>query len=172
MKTDIILNIFYQPTKALEDLIKQKTNLYVPINSGNLAVPTKSDFAKKYIHFEDEMKDNISHLNSKLNEMTAIYAYWKNLMKDADYIGFNHYRRLFRIEDLNDIEEYDVIDAKPIPMVLNIGYFTGSTILNYVLTDIKNGYAICHKIDDWNKMEALLKKTPYYVDFEEWSKQS
>lgn len=53
MKIDIILNIFYQPTKALEDLIKQNTNLYVPINSGNLAVPTKSDFAKKYIHFED-----------------------------------------------------------------------------------------------------------------------
>lgn len=118
------------------------------------------------------MKDNIAHLNSKLNEMTAIYSYWKNLMKDADYIGFNHYRRLFKIEDLNDIAEYDVIDAKPIPMVLNIGYFTGSPILNYVLTDIKNGYAICHKIDDWNKMEALLKKTPYYVDFEEWSKQN
>lgn len=172
MKTDIILNIFYQPTKALEDLIKQNTNLYVPINSGNLAVPTKSDFAKKYIHFEDEMKDNISHLNSKLNEMTAIYAYWKNLMKDADYIGFNHYRRLFRIEDLNDIAEYDVIDAKPIPMLFNMSYFTRSPIPNYVPTDIKNGYAICHKIDDWNKMECLLKQTPYYVDFEYWSKQN
>ena len=172
MQTDIILNIFYQPPKALEDLINGNTNLYVPINSGNLAVPTKSEFAKKYIHFEDEMKDNIAHLNPKLNEMTAIYAYWKNLMKDADYIGFNHYRRLFRIEDLNDIAEYDVIDAKPIPMVLNIGYFTGSPFLNYVITDIKNGYAICHKIEDWNKMEALLKKTPYYVDFEEWSKQN
>ena len=172
MKTDIILNIFYQPTKALEDLIKHNTNLYIPINSGNLAVPTKSKFARKYLHFEDEMKDNISHLNSKLNECTAIYAYWKNLMKDADYIGFNHYRRLFRIEDLNDIAEYDVIDAKPIPMVFNMSYFTRSPIPNFVPTDIKNGYAICHKIEDWNKMEALLKKTPYYADFEEWSKQS
>ena len=172
MKTDVILNIFYQPPKMLEDLIKHNTHLYVPINSGNLAVPTKSDFAKKYIHFEDEMKDNIAHLNSKLNEMTAIYAYWKNLMKDVDYIGFNHYRRMFRIEDLNDISEYDVIDAKPIPMVFNMSYFTGSPIPNYVHTDIKNGYAICHKIEDWNKMEELLKKTPYYVDFEEWSKQN
>ena len=172
MKIDIVLNLYYQPPKALEDLIKHNTNLYIPINSGNLAVPTKSKFAKKYINFEDEMKDNISHLNQKLNEMTAIYAYWKNLMKDADYVGHNHYRRLFRIEDLNDIAEYDVIDAKPIRMLFNMSYFTGSPIPNIVSTDIKNGYGICHKIDDWNKMEELLKKTPYYVDFEDWSKQT
>lgn len=93
-------------------------------------------------------------------------------MKDADYIGFNHYRRLFRIEDLNDIAEYDIIDAKPIPMVFNMSYFTGSPIQSFVSTDIKNGYAICHKIEDWNKMECLLKQTPYYVDFEDWSKQN
>ena len=104
--------------------------------------------------------------------MTSIWCYWKNLMNDADYIGFNHYRRLFRIEDLNDIAEYDVIDAKPIPMVFNMSYFTGSPIPNFVPTDIKNGYAICHKIEDWNKMECLLKQTPYYVDFEDWSKQN
>ena len=172
MKIDIVLNLYYQPPKALEDLIKHNTNLYIPINSGNLAVPVKSKFAKKFIHFEDEMKDNISHLNSKLNEMTSIYAYWKNLMKSPDYIGHNHYRRLFRIEDLNDVAEYDVIDAKPIPMLFNMSYFTGSQIPNFVPTDIKNGYAICHKIEDWNKMEALLKKTPYYVDFEDWSRQN
>ena len=172
MNTRIILNLFYEPVEMLKNYIKHNTDLYVPINSGNLAVPTKSEFAKKYIHFEDEMKYNIAHLNPKMNEMTAIYAYWKNLMKDADYIGFNHYRRLFRIEDLNDISEYDVIDAKPITMVFNLSYFTGSPIPNYVHTDIKNGYAICHKIEDWNKMEELIKKTPWYVDFEEWSKQN
>ena len=172
MKIDIILNLYYRPPKALEDLIKHNTHLYIPINAGNLAVPVKSEFARKHVRFEDEMKDNISYLNSKLNEMTAIYAYWKNLMKDADYVGHNHYRRLFRTEDLDDIAEYDVIDAKPIPMAFNMSYFTGSPIPNFVPTDVKNGYAICHKIEDWNKMEALLKKTPYYADFEDWSKQS
>lgn len=167
MKIDLIMNLYYEPPKMLKDLIKHNTHLYIPINAGNLAVPNKSEFAKKHCKFEDEMKDNISHLNSKLNEMTAIYAYWKNLMKDADYVGFNHYRRLFRIEDLNDIAEYDIVDAKPIPMFFNMSYFTGSPIPN-----IKNGYAICHKIDDWNKMEELLKKTPFYIDFEEWNKQN
>ena len=57
-------------------------------------------------------------------------------------------------------------------MVFNMSYFTGSPIPNFVPTDVKNGYAICHKIEDWNKMEELLKKTPYYVFFEDWSKQN
>ena len=170
MKIDIILNLFYQPPKMLEDLIKHNKNLYVSINSGNLK--GTNDWCDKHLSYETDLKYNIAHLNSKLNEMTAIYAYWKNLMKDADYIGFNHYRRLFKIEDLNDIAEYDIIDAKPIPMVFNMSFFTRSPIPNYVPTDIKKGYAICHKIEDWNKMEELLKKTPYYVDFEEWSKQN
>ena len=170
MKIDIILNLYYQPPKMLEDLIKHNKHLYVPINSGNLK--GTNDWCDKHLSYETDFKENISHLNSKMNEMTAIYAYWKNLMKDADYIGFNHYRRLFRIEDLNDISEYDIIDAKPIPMVFNMSYLTRSPIPNYVSTDIKNGYAICHKIEDWNKMECLLQQTPYYVDFEEWSKQN
>ena len=172
MNTRIILNLYYEPVEKLKNLIKNNEDLYVPINSGNLAIPVKSDFAKKYIHFEDEMEDNISNLNPKLNEMTAIYAYWKNLMKDDDYIGFNHYRRLFKQEDFKDLADYDGIISKEIPMVFNMSYFTGSPIPNYVPTDIKKGYAICHKIEDWNKMECLLKQTPYYVDFEEWSKQN
>ena len=82
------MNLYYQPPEMLKNYIKHNTHLYIPINCGNLAVPVKSDFAKKHIHFEFEMKDNISHLNSKLNECTAIYAYWKNLMKNPDYVGF------------------------------------------------------------------------------------
>lgn len=172
MKTSIILNIYYEPVEMLKDYIRHNKNLYVPINCGNLAIPTKSDFASKHLHFEDEMEDNISHLNPKLNEMTAIWAFWKNLMKDEDYVGFNHYRRLFQQSDILDLEKYDIVDAKPMPMLFNMSYFTGSPIPNFVSTDIKNGYGICHKIDDWNKMEELLKKTPYYVDFEDWNKQN
>ena len=170
MKIDLILNIFYQPPEMLENYINNNTNLYIPINCGNLK--GTNDWCDKHLNYETDFKDNISHLNPKLNEMTAIYAYWKNLMKSPDYVGHNHYRRLFRIEDLNDIAEYDVIDAKPIPMMFNMSYFTGSPIPNFVSTDIKNGYAICHKIEDWNKMEELLKKTPYYVFFEDWKNQN
>ena len=41
MKIDIVLNLYYQPPKELEDLIKYNTNFYIPINSGNLTVPVK-----------------------------------------------------------------------------------------------------------------------------------
>ena len=167
---DLIMNLYYQPPEMLENYINHNTNMYIPINCGNLK--GTNDWCDKHLNYETDFKYNIAHLNPKLNEMTSIWCYWKNLMKDADYIGFNHYRRLFRIEDLNDVAEYDVIDAKPIPMVFNMSYFTGSPIPNFVPTDIKNGYAICHKIEDWNKMEELLKKTPYYVFFEDWKNQN
>ena len=170
MKLNLILNIFYQPPKMLENYINNNTNLYIPINCGNLK--GTNDWCDKHLNYETDFKDNIAHLNPKLNEMTSIWCYWKNLMKSPDYVGFQHYRRLFRIEDLNDISEYDFIDAKPIPMVFNMSYFTGSPIPNFVPTDIKNGYAICHKIEDWNKMEEILKKTPYYVFFEDWKNQN
>ena len=54
MKTDIILNIFYQPTKALEDLIKNNTNLYVPMNTWNLK--GKNDWCDKNLRYEIDFK--------------------------------------------------------------------------------------------------------------------
>lgn len=136
MKTSIILNIYYEPVEMLKDYIRHNKNLYVPINCGNLAIPTKSEFASKHIKFEDEMENNISHLNPKLNEMTAIWAFWKNLMKDEDYVGFNHYRRLFQQSDLLDLDKYDVIDAKPIPMLFNMSYFTKNPVPQWTSTSI------------------------------------
>ena len=170
MKIDLIMNLYYQPPEMLKNYVKHNKHLYIPINCGNLK--GTNDWCDKHLHYETDLKDNIAHLNPKLNEMTSIWCYWKNLMKDPDYVGFQHYRRFFNQADFLDIEQYDFIDTKPIPMVFNMSYFTGSPIPNFVPTDVKNGYAICHKIEDWNKMEELLKKTPYYAYFEEWSKQS
>ena len=54
MKTDIILNIFYQPTKALEELINGNTNLYVPMNTWNLK--GKNDWCDKNLCYEIDFK--------------------------------------------------------------------------------------------------------------------
>ena len=170
MKIDLIINLYYQPPEMLKNYIKHNTHLYIPINCGNLK--GTEEWCDKHLHYETDFKDNIAHLNPKLNEMTSIWCYWKNLMKNPDYVGFQHYRRFFNQGDFLDIAQYDFIDTKEIPMVFNLSYFTGNSTPELKFTNIKNGYAICHKIEDWNKMEELLKKTPYYAYFEEWSKQS
>ncbi len=44
---------------------------------------------------DDYGDNNISHLNRKINECTAIYSIYKNIdqFQDKDYIGFCHYKR-------------------------------------------------------------------------------
>ena len=54
MKLDIILNIFYQPPKMLEDLIKHNTHLYVPMNTWNLK--GKNDWCDKHLCYEIDFK--------------------------------------------------------------------------------------------------------------------
>ena len=61
----------------------------------------------------DDTGDNISNLNGLLNEMTSIYWFWKN-QELPDYVGFNHYRRFFKLEDIQDYENYDIIVSEPI----------------------------------------------------------
>ena len=94
----------------------------------------------------DDTGDNISSKNSLLNEMTSIYWIWKHYdeIGNPDYIGHNHYRRFFGVEDLKDYEKYDLIVSKPI--------FSSDT---YTLVWQYNYY---HKIDDLQKCADILKK--------------
>lgn len=46
--------------------------------------------------------------------MTSIYWYWKNVKNEHSHVGFNHYRRLFRLDDIEDYQNYDIIVSKPI----------------------------------------------------------
>ncbi|HNW25852.1 MAG TPA: DUF4422 domain-containing protein [Candidatus Gastranaerophilaceae bacterium] len=69
----------------------------------------------------DDTGDNISHLNRKFCELTAIYWAWKNQDKidNPNYIGFMHYRRHlsfnpkknFKYSEFGWIDE-DIIDSK------------------------------------------------------------
>lgn len=63
----------------------KKDSLYSPICVGeNYENPQ---------FLSEKTGENISYLNAKINECTALYWIWKH--SKADYIGLNHYRRYF-----------------------------------------------------------------------------
>lgn len=87
--------------------------LYKPIHAGRQG---KADLG----YLGDAEGDNISALNDKINECTALYWIWKN--DRTEYVGLNHYRRLFRsavngewmLQDFEVqilLEQYDIIVA-------------------------------------------------------------
>lgn len=120
------------------------------------------------------MQNNISYLNPKFNEMTSIWGYWKNFKwKKLDYIGFNHYRRIFKLDQLSDCKKYDAIVMKPIPMrflVAKPGIVVPKSRddVEISIGTIEKGYDVCHVIDDFKKMEMQVKTTPFGKHFDEW----
>jgi len=90
-------------------------NMYVPIYAGSY-----KGGLDMYLH--DNIGDNISRYNDKINEATAMYWIWKN--DHSDYVGINHYRRYFKsalnsnsylqkTEILYLLNHYDIITANP-----------------------------------------------------------
>lgn len=75
----------YQVTHKTFNPVRGKP--YKPIQAGRQG---KLDLG----YLGDDEGDNISALNDKINECTALYWIWKN--DTSEYVGLNHYRRLFR----------------------------------------------------------------------------
>jgi hypothetical protein len=59
----------------------------------------------------DDTGDNISDKNLIFNELTTVYWAWKNYNKigNPDYIGLNHYRRIFEPNIIKDYFDYDML---------------------------------------------------------------
>lgn len=59
-------------------------------------------------HLTEQVGDNISELNEKINECTALYWIWKNTKEE--FIGLNHYRRYFYNNEIKSMDNYlDVV---------------------------------------------------------------
>lgn len=83
-----------------------KNDVFIPIHGGRaLAAKVSKDGImsnEDYIFMinnmiGDDVGENISLLNRYFGEITTIYWAWKNYekLKNPDYIGFMHYRRIF-----------------------------------------------------------------------------
>lgn len=55
-------------------------------------------------YLTEQSGDNISYLNKKINECTALYWIWKNT--DTKYVGMNHYRRYFYNDKNKSVDNY------------------------------------------------------------------
>lgn len=77
-----------------------KNDFLIPIHCGRSLVDDLSSDNYQWMKnntIGDNTGDNISLLNKQYNELTCVYWAWKNFnaLGNPDYIGLNHYRRLF-----------------------------------------------------------------------------
>lgn len=110
----IAVNLFYRPVEQLKDILIKNKDILIPVNGGSSLVDDK--WVKENVHM-DNSGDNISSHNKLINEMTTIYWIWKNFesIGNPEYIGFNHYRRFFRFEELRNSDgQFDIMVAKPV----------------------------------------------------------
>lgn len=109
-----ILCVYHKPAPFL------KNEVVVPVHAGRALLGTQvsngkitehdAQWMKEYLCGDDE-GDNISSLNSQLNELTAVYWAWKNYQKlgNPDFIGLMHYRRHFWIK--TDLQASSYLEA-------------------------------------------------------------
>lgn len=61
----------------------------------------------------DDKGDNIAEKNSTYCELTALYWFWKNEMKNYNYVGLCHYRRFF-CKNYLDVIRHKILRNKDI----------------------------------------------------------
>lgn len=121
----------------------------------------------------DDEGDNISAVNKTYNEMTAIYWVYRHLdeFKDADHIGFCHYRRLFCFNDFknpiyvrkSNVSELTSIDESKLSSYWK--EFDGIIPYKNYCRSVRRHYEKAHNKEDLDIVEKIIKeKAPKYLD--------
>lgn len=142
----ILLNVYYEPVAQLKQFIEQNRDIFIPINGG-ASLRNHSEWCNLNLLFDD-VGENISNKNSQLNELTVIYWAWKHYSEigNPEYIGFNHYRKQFDIEQIHNYSEFDAIVGNPLPL----GYYGQSV-------NMISQYSLMHDETDFDKFAYALK---------------
>lgn len=116
-----IFTIHRQPNekgKQIYDDFK-KTQKCFFVNAGNLR-DSDDPWLKQNLTFEGDYANNIAKLNPRVNEMTAQYLVWKNLLQqipEDEWVEFSHYRRWLKLpkalDDSVDLYVMKGISFKP-----------------------------------------------------------
>ena len=117
-----------------------------------------NDWCDKHVIYDDT-GDNISDKNSLFNELTSIYWAWKHLEEigNPDFIGFNHYRKFFKREQIEDFADYDVMLARPV----RLGYY-GRPV------NALQNYMLCHNESDLAELFSALRKKIQLHELVQW----
>ena len=172
MNTHHIMTLYYQPTdeakKIYDGFKEQFGDDMMFVNCGS--IDRSDDWVKKNVVFESDYKDNISKLNPHWCELTTYYLVWKNMLdkwSDDDYVQHSHYRKWLEIGQEAD-PNTDIWTAYDYPMEFN-------TEGKHVITNVENGFRICHPASSWDIMESVVHRhlTFHEVDWwNEWKNQN
>lgn len=134
------------------------------VKSDDLYKPICVGTYKDYQYLSDEIGDNISHLNEKINEITALYWMWKN--SNEYIVGLNHYRRYFYNNGMqvygNYLQKETIIDILERHDIILAKMRRTDSVLREIKSSVGNNY-IFQK--GYNLIETgLKKKYPDYLD--------
>ena len=163
-----------------------KSDIITPIQTGRAIAPEVFEGM-----LGDDTGDNISHLNSKYCELSAIYWVWKNYDKigNPEKIGFMHYRRHFLFGDKKyktnkyGLSEFDELNEEYLKNNLCDDETIKQVVKNYDLIlpaqismrskNIYNYFKSCHDITYYDyALDVISKKFPEYRKIaKEYNKQ-
>ena len=145
-----IIVCHHKEAPLIEDY--KNKNIYINVFGGKDNYKGNNKFLLELVG--DNTGDNISNKNHLFNELTTVYWAWKNYesIGNPEYIGLNHYRRIFNSEDIVDYKNYDVILWESILPGIKCGNKT-----------MKEQFLVWHKQNTINKLfEYIEKYKPEY----------
>lgn len=90
--------VYHKPSKLY------RSDIIIPIQAGRALNKNKyKRFFSQMIG--DDTGDNISMLNDRYSELTALYWIWKN--SKAKYIGLMHYRRFLNLYNRTEVQSFE-----------------------------------------------------------------